>query len=270
MTRTLLETFPIWLLAILVIGGTVALAVGGLLLVRRRLPELQENAVNEIAGIVIGVLAAVFGIILGFVTVSLYESYSDAKATVQQEATQVIELFNDTRSFPKAPAAKVEHEIKAYLAAVRFREWNEMAHGRADQRVGRKHIGDLYSALQAYEPRSESQIAFYRDAIDRLNGIVNARRARLNEATETLPAAFWAMLVVGTVLLICSLYLLGVSNRRLHTVLVVAVATLTSFNLLVVVALDYPFSGDISVSNEAFDTGQLQLLHVTRADLEGS
>jgi hypothetical protein len=77
------------------------------------------------------------------------------------------------------------------------------------------------------------------------------------------------MLIAGTVMLIASLYLLGSSNRRLHTIMVVAVAVLTSFNLMIVVALDHPFSGDISVSNDPFAQEQLKLLHVTPADVNG-
>lgn len=76
------------------------------------------------------------------------------------------------------------------------------------------------------------------------------------------------MLIVGAVMLVSSLYLLGSSNRRTHTIMVVAVAVLTSFNLLIVVALDHPFSGDISVSNGPFAQEQLKLLHVTPADVD--
>ena len=50
--------------------------------------------------------------------------------------------------------------------------------------------------------------------------------------------------------------------------MVVAVAVITSFNLLIVAALDHPFSGDISVSNEVFNLGRLKLLEVTPADVD--
>ena len=49
--------------------------------------------------------------------------------------------------------------------------------------------------------------------------------------------------------------------------MVVSVAVLTSFNLLIVAALDHPFSGDISVSNAPFDQERLKLLDVTPADI---
>ena len=123
-----------------------------------------------------------------------------------------------------------------------------MREGDSDPGRSRQHISHLYDVLRDYEPKTASQSAFYSDAITRLNDIVDARRTRLDQAAESLPGAFWTMLVVGSLLLISSLYLLGGDNQRLHMILVVAVAVITSFNLLIVVALDHPFSGDISVT----------------------
>jgi hypothetical protein len=267
--RTLLNSLPTWLLAVVVVGGAVVLSVAGLVLVRRRFPDLDRHGINDVTGVVIGVLAAVFGIILGFVTVSLYETFTDTTATVQKEATELIQLYEDTRSFAPAPAAAMKGEIRSYVAAVRFREWKRMTEGRGDASVGSKHVSDLYRVLRDYEPDTAARTAFYTDAVARLNDVVDARRARLSYAAEELPGPFWVMLIAGTVMLIASLYLLGSSNRRLHTIMVVAVAVLTSFNLMIVVALDHPFSGDISVSNDPFAQEQLKLLHVTPADVNG-
>jgi hypothetical protein len=267
-TRAVLNSMPTWALALLVVGGSVAIAAAGLVVVRRRFPELDQHGINDVAGVVIGVLAAVFGIILGFVTVSLYESFTDAQHNVQTEATEVIQLYEDTRAFPPAIARAAAEEIKTYVATVRFREWPQMRTGDNDPGRSRQHIVHLYDVLRDYEPKTPSQTAFYADAISRLNDIVDARRTRLDQAAESLPGAFWTMLVVGSWMLIASLYLLGAANRRLHMILVVAVAVITSFNLLIVVALDHPFSGDISVTTAPFEGGLFDKLHVTRADLD--
>jgi hypothetical protein len=266
-TRTLLNTFPTWLLALVTVGGAVALAVGGLRFTWRRFPELERQGVNDVVGVVIGVLAAVYGILLGFVTVALYQDFTDAKATVQEEATELIQIYEDSRAFPPATAAAVLTEVKSYIAAVRFSEWKRMRDGEADNRVGQKHVGDLYRVLRDYEPETNAQVAFYADAVARLNDVVDARRTRLDDAAEELPGAFRTILVAGAILLVASLYLLGIANRRVHTILVAAVAILTSFNLLIAIALDHPFSGDISVSSRPFAEERLAQLHVTTADL---
>jgi Protein of unknown function (DUF4239) len=267
--RTLLNTFPTWLLAIVTVCGAVGVSLGGLALARRRFPELEHHGSNDLVGVVVGVLAAVLGILLGFVTVSVYQDFTDAEATVQRESTEVIQLYSDSFAFEPSAARSVAREIKSYLAAVRFSEWESMREGDAQPRAGDKHVADLYRVLQAYEPDTRTRVAFYADAVARLNDIVDARRARLTAASEEMPAAFRTVLWLGVALLIASMYLLATSNRRLQAIMVVSVAVLTSFNLLIVVALDHPFSGDISVSNQPFDEGRLAGLHVTRANLRG-
>ena len=269
MLRTLLNTLPTWLLAIVTVGGAVAISLGGLALVRRRLPELERHGSNDIVGVAIGVLAAVLGILLGFVTVSLYQDFTDAEATVQREATEVVQLYNDSLAFSPAAAHRMRREIKSYLATVRFREWDTMREGNADAHLGDDRIADLYRVLRHYEPDTQARIAFYADAVARLNDIVDARRTRLTAASQEMPGAFRTMLWLGVGVLIASLYLLATVNRRVQALAIVCVAVITSFNLLIVVALDHPFSGDISVSNEPFDQERLKLLDVTRADLRG-
>ncbi len=267
--RTLLNTFPTWLLALATVGVAVALSLGGLALVRRRFPELERHRSNDIVGVVVGVLAAVLGILLGFVTVSLYQDFTDTEATVQSEATELIQLYSDVQAFEPSGADAIREEIKDYVAAVRFSEWDRMRDGKGDYDTGDRHVADLYRVLQAYEPDTPARVAFYADAVARLNDVVDARRTRLTDASDEMPGAFRTMLVLGVALLIASLYLLATSNRRLQSIMVVSVAVITSFNLLIVVELDHPFSGDISVSKSPFEQGRLKELGVTRADLRG-
>jgi hypothetical protein len=258
-TRTLLNTFPTWLLVVLTVGCAVALSVGGLVLVRRRFPTLVARGVNEIVGVVIGVIAALFGILLGFVTIALYQDYTTAHETVRTEATELVQLYDDSRAFPPPTAAAIEHEIESYVAAVRFSEWKTMRDGGDSSPIGDERVGALYRVLRAYDPDTHARTAFYEDAVERLNDVVDARRARLNDASDEMPGALRLMLVLGAALLIGSLCLLGTQNRRLHVAMVVGVAVITSFNLLVVAALDNPFSGDIAISNEPFDQEHLRI-----------
>ncbi|MEA2189481.1 MAG: hypothetical protein QOK16_4492 [Solirubrobacteraceae bacterium] len=266
MARSLLNTLPTWVLALAGVGGCAALAVAGLLLVRKRFPELGRTEINDVAGIAIGVLAAVYGIILGFVIVSLYEDFTAAEANVVSEAAQLIQLYEDTRGMPIARA--MQDEMRTYVANVRFREFELMKEGRSYAQLGDKHVGDMYRVLRGYSPRTENRVAFYEDAVTQLNAVVSSRIERLHDATQELPTPFAVLLLVGAALLIASMYLLAVPKLHVHMTIVIAVAVLTSFNLLIAVALDHPFSGDVSVSSKAFGEDKLAELHATPVDAD--
>ena len=265
MVRSVLNTLPTWVLAFIGVGGSAALAAGGLLLVHRFFPDFVRMEINDVAGVAIGVLAAVYGIILGFVIVALYEDFTDAEANVENEAAQLIQLYEDTRGMPIADA--MANSMRAYVANVRFREFDRMQDGESHQQIGH-HVDDMYSVLRRYSPTTANQVAFYEDAVSQLNAVVASRLQRLHHASQELPTPFAVLLLVGAALLIVSMYLLAVPKLHVHLAIVIAVAVLTSFNLLIAVALDHPFSGDVSVSSQAFARDKLIDLGATPADAD--
>ncbi len=50
----------------------------------------------------------------------------------------------------------------------------------------------------------------------------------------------------------------GSGRQRTQTTLLVGVTAVLSFNLVLATTLDYPFSGDVSVSSEPFHLGSLE------------
>ncbi len=63
---------------------------------------------------------AICGIILGFVSVSLYEGFQPAADIVQTAPAQLIQLYEDTSRLPVA--GPMENELRTYVVSVRLRE----------------------------------------------------------------------------------------------------------------------------------------------------
>jgi hypothetical protein len=256
-TRWLLNTFTTWQLALVVVGGFVVLGVVGLLLVRRLLPRVAEGPFDDVAGIVAGLVAAVYGIILAFVIVALYEDFKAAESTVRAEATALAQVYENTRALSPEVRVRMSEEVSHYAAAVRGDEWRRMRDGEESPDAWR-HIRDMYRVLIEYEPQGDSESTFYGEAVGKLDDVVGTRQERLDDAAESLPTPFQILLWAGAVPLVASLYFLGGGlGRRPQMIVVVIVAGLVGFNLFVAVVLDHPFSGDVAVSNEHFTEGPL-------------
>jgi hypothetical protein len=258
-TRWLLNTFPSWLLAILVVGGVVALAAAAQYAVRRRWPETADGEHNDVAGVVLGLIGAVYGIVLAFVIVALYEQFQDANANVRQEATEVSQIYRASRALPPPVVEEIRRELVAYVRTVVGPEWELMAEGKFSRRAW-DDVDELYATFQAYEPQTERQAAFYGEAVSKLDELVAARRERLHFAEESLPSAFQILIVGGAVILVGFMYLIGVARLRVQMTMTVAIAALIAFNLLLIVLLDHPFSGDVGVSDRPFHEGALAQL----------
>jgi hypothetical protein len=268
LTRWLLNTFPAWALALLGVLCSGSLAVAGLLLFRKRFPKLAgASGLNEAAGITIGVLAAIYGITLGFVIVTLYENFESAQSAVQDSASQLVQLYRDTSGLPIAKA--IRGEMTTYVANVRFREFPLMREGKSFDQVGDLHITHMYEILQDYQPRTPAQVAFYGDAIGRLDDVVAARMHRLFASGQELPLPFDILLFVGAALLVGSLYLLNVDSRRVHLTLVLGVTLILSLSLTLAIELDNPFAGSVSVSSQPYSQDVLASLHATPAEADG-
>ncbi|MBV8257826.1 MAG: DUF4239 domain-containing protein [Actinobacteria bacterium] len=256
MNRWLLNTFTTWQLALIVIGAFVLLALVGVALLKQRPVHLREGDGNQVAGVVLGVVSGIYGIMLALVIVSLYTSYQQAGSDIRAEASTISMVYRDSRGFAPPVATAVRDQIGAYVHDVTGPEWRALRQGGESQAAW-NHLNGLYRILQAYEPRTTSQKTFYTEVVGRVNDLVAARRARLNDAEQSIPPTFEVLLVGGAVLVLAFTFLFGVRSPRLHAAMALAVAVLLGFNLLVALVLDYPFSGQVSVSNAPYTQGAL-------------
>src|SRR3954464_15577970 len=80
--------------AVIFIGGGVVLALLGVLMVRRTVALDVQMEQNEVAGFFIAVLGAVYGVLLAFAVILVWEQYADAKVTAENEANSVGDVYN--------------------------------------------------------------------------------------------------------------------------------------------------------------------------------
>jgi hypothetical protein len=254
LNRWLLNTFTTTELAVIVVGGAVLVAAGGLVLVRRWVPSDARIENNEVAGVLLGLLGAFYGIVLGFVIVVLFEDLRAANQSVKDESTALAQLYRATDLFPHGARIGVGKAVAQYAITVRTDEWPLMRTGKESERA-HLLLGSIYSEIESVTPKTDAQNIFYAQAVDKLGVLVAARRTRLNASTEELPGVFQVLLLGGGLVLLLFLYFFGMTNFRAHLVMVVGVASVLAFSLLLALMLAYPFSGQIAVSSEPFKLG---------------
>lgn len=70
------------LIGLLLIVVAILVAAAGLVAVRRRVPLQELRANHEVGGIVLGVIAHIYAILLAFVVVVVWGHYSDASSII--------------------------------------------------------------------------------------------------------------------------------------------------------------------------------------------
>jgi hypothetical protein len=254
--REVLNTVPITLLLLAAVALTIAAVVGAVWLVRRTVPATREGFHAEISAPMLGVVAALFGLLLAFVIITAYENYLEASADVDREADSLASIVRDSTAFPEQDGERVRDAVRTYVRTVVDEEWGLMRGGRDSLRASRALDG-VFAALQAVEPKTPAATGFYDDSVRQLNDALDARRDRLQAARGGLPFEMTALIIFSSIVIVGYSVLVGSPNFWFHVLGPAAIAVVIVFSLLVLADLSYPFSGDVAIDPEPFDTGTL-------------
>src|SRR6188472_3623940 len=91
--------------------GLVVLAVW---LVRRSVLATREGFHAEISAPMVGVVAALFGLLLAFVIVIAYQNFLDADANVSREADSLSSIARDSAAFAEPGGENVRRAVGTY------------------------------------------------------------------------------------------------------------------------------------------------------------
>lgn len=257
MSRTLLNSMADWELFLVIVGIVLAGSLAGHFLTRRYLAPLRTAAD---AGVVAGVTAIVmtlFAFVLAFGVVSLYDQFNAARDSVSGEASNLAQIVRDSRGFPQETQTTIDGAVRAYVIELRQRSFPRM-HDGYDDSAASKLFGKIFEAVQGYEPKTQSQIAFYGSAVAQLNEAVTHRRERRTLINATLPRAFATLIILTAILSVVTTFFVVTDSRALEVVLVSAVAIIVGAGLLTVLLLEYPFSGSVAVSSQPYVEGVLR------------
>ena len=114
-------------------------------------------------------------------------------------------------------------------------------------------IDDIRATVQGFEPGTRAEAALYAEGIDQVEALASARRMRLVEAEEGLPAVLWVVLVFAGVAAVSFTYLFGLQSTWAHGLMVAALAAVIGMVLYTIGAMEHPFSGGASIGTGAFE-----------------
>jgi amino acid transporter len=238
-----------WLLGVVIVGVSVLVAHVGLRLVRRRVPLPVLQTQHEVAGFIIGVLGAIYAVLLAFVVVVVWNQFEDAKSTVEKEANQLNDLSRIAQGFSAPGQQRMLEGLRAYTQAVVSDEWKTMSEGRASEKA-QAAMEDLWRIYRELEPQTNRENALYGESLDRLSDVSDNRRLRIYASRDDVPAVVQVLLWGGGLITIAFTYFFGVKSVRAQALMTAALAGVVAFILFLVVVLDNPFHGYLRVTPE--------------------
>jgi hypothetical protein len=238
-------------LLLLVVCAAMVVSVVGLALVQRLVSSELRKQHNDVAGFIYAVVGVVYAVLLGLVVVAVWGDYEATRDTTYREADELAEIFWLVHRFPEPQQHHIQELARSYARVVVQEEWALMAHGRSSPRAWAL-LDELRGALEGFEPHTEAEQALYQEGLQQIHDLADARRMRLVEANEGIPALLWVVLGVGGMIAVGFTYLFGLESTWAHRLMVAALAGLIALVLFAIGELDYPFSGGAHIGTGAF------------------
>ena len=139
------------ILATLIILGASALAIVGILVVRRRAPDGGYFTNGDRAAGVFGVLATGFTLLLGFVVFLAFTKYDESRAGSEAEALVLVQQFETAQLMPVEVRSRLSGELICYGRSVVGTEWPAMRSGRATEHINPWAVA-LFRSLETVQP----------------------------------------------------------------------------------------------------------------------
>jgi Protein of unknown function (DUF4239) len=255
MARSILSSLSTIEFVALGVGGMVLLTVIGVLLARWLFPRVTDSEFEPVAASLRVVYELLFALILAFVIAAVLDKMGNAESIVASEATTIGGLVRANDTLPLDVGRRLDEAVNYYVRAVAGDEWETMKDGERSPRATAALEG-MFAEYRLVYPVTTAQKEAYSQALDDLHEASSKRRERLNIAAADLPTMLRVLVVVGLVLLIALEYRPRLSPVPGLVFMGTLAAVVTSAFLLTVI-LDYPFAGQVSVSNAPFKRDNL-------------
>jgi hypothetical protein len=242
----------LWLSAALVVVLPTVLAAFGPRLVRRyvKLEKLVTN--NEIAGFKFATIGVLYAVLIAFAIIVVWQRFSDADTNVAAEAAGAATIYRLSQGLDPQSGAAVREGMSNYLSVAIKRDWPAMERGATDQYPSRLALDAVYSAVLSAPASAPRETAVLPEILRQLDVITLARNARLIAADGIVPSVIWPVLFGGAIVTIVFTFFFGTKNLRAQTAMTVLLSLLIFSELLIIIAVDYPFTGPIKVEPTAF------------------
>jgi Protein of unknown function (DUF4239) len=228
---------------------TTFVALIGLHLVRENYPAevLREN--HEVAAIIFNAFGLFYGVMLAFVVFVTWNGYDDATKNLQLECSEALDLFHSVQDFPEPENKILQQGLRDYVASVYNDEIPRLAQGKITLHSGGAH-GKLAPLFYRMDAQSMPNRELYAESLHRLNNLAQYRRLRIFAGNDTVPAAIWLVLLVGSLFTIGYTYFFGMKNIRAQYMITASLTATVALILFLIYVLDHPFTGASQISLE--------------------
>jgi hypothetical protein len=109
---------PTWLWGTVLVALFTAASCVGLLVFHRMVHVSVRRAHNDLAGFTIAVIGVLYAVLLAFIAIATWESFSRASDIVENESDYAGGIYLDTQGLPQAKGQPIRDAVAHYVGVV--------------------------------------------------------------------------------------------------------------------------------------------------------
>jgi hypothetical protein len=250
-TAKLLIISP-WLLLILINTTFVAFSLIIAAIIKYCFHYETRKSHHDVASSIYSTTVSIFGIMLAFVVVLLWQQYHRAADNALKEGKEALQLYRDLNVYPdkreSAPAVKA---LMEFVKSVIDEEYPAMGQMRTSPNT-EQALHNLSVSLARIQPKNSQEQLLFSKVLRNLDNLANLRDTRLMDMDSSLPDILWAAILIGGAVTITFSNFLGGKKFWMHafftTLLVIIIGTI----VFLIIELDYPFMGVIAAKPTSY------------------
>jgi hypothetical protein len=210
----------------------------------------QQVGANELVGQTLSIFALFYGLLLGLLSISTYQSALVAQDDAIIEATSLVALNRNAEAYDEPFRNELQKSILSYVKYLTSEGWQELQEGKLPI-GGDKRIRKMFDIIHAYSPETKVQETIHADTIRLFDQVRQARLKRLAAVIVGIPNIMWTLVWIGAVITLMLVLLLDM-KFFLHLLLSGVVAFFLGVVIFLLISLDNPFRSEVGVSSDVF------------------
>lgn len=250
---------PQWMSSLIIMGACVIFSVGLILIVRHFVHHSVLKPSNDIAGFIFATVGVIYGVMLAFVVIDVWEGYNSAYETSETESAAVILLYRNLNLYPNpVEIEKIIPMLKEYSISVVEKEYpniNAMKWDSKTQASFEAHANYVRfrESLKFVNPHSLHEQAIFNRILQNMDQLTQARISKTLKAKEEIPGVIWFVVIFGACVVMGFVSLFGYEKRNIQIVLSLPLALIIGGIIEVIVAFSYPFVGQVSIHPDGYE-----------------
>jgi uncharacterized MnhB-related membrane protein len=192
-------------------------------------------------------LGIIFGLLVGFIAVQIWNDFDRAKVAVTSEASALRGIVLLAANFSPDEETRLRALVALHIETCVNEEWPAMAEQRATLTMLPTPLIEAVQRVLAYTPAHDGQRTAQREIVTSLRNAIDARRERIIVSQSNVSSVKWASLLLQALVTLIAIAMVHSDNRLTCAIAMTLFSTAIALSVFLIASYNRPFTGAISV-----------------------